>query len=358
MSKSLSDQKTVIISSDADTIFEQISAVRSKWKKWTFLTTLAGGVAASLALRNKFDEFDMADDITNGHPLDFPEHESVEFKTSTGAVLSVSIFKGKGNPIVLSHGWTENQKLWSCLVRELLKDNRYVITYDHQGHGDSSIGNLGLTIDAIAQDLSDLIEGLNLENVILVGHSMGGMTAQYVMVNKPAKTRVSALLLVATAASAVPMATLAKLPAVSGQVVSLLRSTLLEEAFLNDSIGMLLVSSAHGKKPPKAQLLATRDMFLATQKEARSDFVIDMSNLNLIDKLESIKVPTIIMVGTRDTLTPIFLSKQIHVKIKDSILIKLLDRGHMLPFESFVDLKEAIDDLIRLSQPKLKVAQD
>ncbi len=352
MSKPSTIQKTINKSVASNTIFDQVKEIRSKWRKWTFLTTLVGGLGASLALKSKFDEFETAEDVTNGHPLDFPEHDSMEFKTTTGAVLSVSIFKGEGNPIILSHGWTENQKLWSCLIRELLKDNRYVITYDHQGHGDSSIGNQGLTIDAIAQDLSDLIEGLELTDVILAGHSMGGMAAQYMMVYKSAQNRVVGLLLIATTASAVPMATLTKLPAISNQAVKLLRSSLLEEAFLNDSIGMLLVSSAHGKRPPKNQLLATRDMFLTTQKEARSDFVVDMSDLDILDKIENIKVPTIIIVGTRDMLTPVYLAKQIHFKIKNSILIRIQDKGHMLPFESFVDLKEAIEDLIKSAQKK------
>jgi pimeloyl-ACP methyl ester carboxylesterase len=326
-----------------------VSQIRSKWKKWTFLGSLGIGLTTSIALRARFNDFATAYDNTGGNPLDLPEHKSIEFKTSSGAVLAVSIFEGKGSPIVLSHGWTENQKLWSCLVKELQKDKRYVITYDHQGHGDSSIGNLGLTVDAISQDLSDLIEGLDLNDVILVGHSMGGMTAQNLMINKSAKNRVKALILVATAASAVPLASLAKIQPLSDQIVSLLRSSLLEEAFLNDSVGMLLVSGAHGKKPPKAQLLATRDMFLQTQKEARSDFVVDMSKLDLVDDLVEIKVPTIIMVGTKDTLTPLFLAKQIHSKIKDSVLVKLQDRGHMLPFESFMDIKESIDKLTKLT---------
>jgi pimeloyl-ACP methyl ester carboxylesterase len=80
--------------------------------------------------------------------------------------------EGKGKPVVLIHGWSASRKHFKKQINELAKYHR-VICYDLRGHGDSSRVEQGLTMDQFAKDLRDLLTYLKLEDVSLVGWSMG-----------------------------------------------------------------------------------------------------------------------------------------------------------------------------------------
>ena len=85
--------------------------------------------------------------------------------------------KGKGRPVIMMHGWTSSHVIYSLPV-ELLKDNARFITYDHRGHGKSfDTSNEEATMEALSDDLNELIEGLGLFDVTLLGWSMGACVA-------------------------------------------------------------------------------------------------------------------------------------------------------------------------------------
>lgn len=81
---------------------------------------------------------------------------------------------GSGQPIILIHGWPLNRVMWEFQVDTLVNAGYRVISYDRRGFGESSKPWDGYDYDSLAKDLKDLIEALKLENVILVGFSMGG----------------------------------------------------------------------------------------------------------------------------------------------------------------------------------------
>jgi peroxiredoxin len=81
---------------------------------------------------------------------------------------------GSGQPIVLIHGWPLNRVMWEYQVEALVNKGYRVIAYDRRGFGESSKPWNGYDYDTLAKDLKDLIETLKLENVILIGFSMGG----------------------------------------------------------------------------------------------------------------------------------------------------------------------------------------
>lgn len=97
-----------------------------------------------------------------------------KFKTSDNVELFYDV-QGKGKPIVLVHGWSQNRLGFTPQIQELSK-NYKVISYDLRGHGQSERTEKGLTLDRFAQDLRELLEYINLENVLLVGWSMGVST--------------------------------------------------------------------------------------------------------------------------------------------------------------------------------------
>lgn len=81
---------------------------------------------------------------------------------------------GNGQPIILIHGWPLNRVMWEYQVDELVNAGYRVISYDRRGFGESSKPWEGYDYDTLAKDLKDIIETLRLDNVILVGFSMGG----------------------------------------------------------------------------------------------------------------------------------------------------------------------------------------
>jgi len=86
---------------------------------------------------------------------------------------------GDKPPVVLLHGLTANGTCWLPLARELEKDYDVVMP-DARGHGNSSIPDHGYHYDDLADDVESLIDALGLATPVLLGHSMGGMTAAVV----------------------------------------------------------------------------------------------------------------------------------------------------------------------------------
>jgi non-heme chloroperoxidase len=81
---------------------------------------------------------------------------------------------GTGQPVIFSHGWPLTADIWDDQLK-LVADNGFRgIAHDRRGHGRSSQTWSNNTMDDYADDLADLIVGLDLHDVVLVGHSTGG----------------------------------------------------------------------------------------------------------------------------------------------------------------------------------------
>lgn len=89
---------------------------------------------------------------------------------------------GRGpDTLIMMHGWTSSHEIY-LRPAESLKQKARVIIYDHRGHGGSRDANGGKpTMETLADDLHELIEGLSLSNITLLGWSMGaGVVFNYV----------------------------------------------------------------------------------------------------------------------------------------------------------------------------------
>jgi non-heme chloroperoxidase len=87
---------------------------------------------------------------------------------------------GVGKPVLLIHGYPLNGRSWERQERVLLEAGYRVINYDRRGFGNSSKPTVGYDYDTFAADLHGLLDHLELDDVILVGFSMGtGEVARY-----------------------------------------------------------------------------------------------------------------------------------------------------------------------------------
>ena len=83
---------------------------------------------------------------------------------------------GKGNAIVLLHGFLENQTMWKNLVPELSKKHR-IITIDLLGHGESGCLGYVHSMEDNAEAVHSVLSKLRIRKAVFVGHSMGGYVA-------------------------------------------------------------------------------------------------------------------------------------------------------------------------------------
>ncbi len=95
---------------------------------------------------------------------------------------------GDKPPLVLLHGLMLSGACWTPLARTLEKDYD-VIMPDARGHGNSSAPNEGYDYHRLATDVVHLIDALGLDALMLLGHSMGGMTAALVANMQPQRLR-------------------------------------------------------------------------------------------------------------------------------------------------------------------------
>lgn len=95
--------------------------------------------------------------------------------------LEVSDSGGPGRPVVLIHGWPMTHRSWDAQAQALSAAGYRVIRYDRRGFGESDKPSDGYDYDTLADDLAGLMSSLDLNDVTLVGFSMGGgEVARYV----------------------------------------------------------------------------------------------------------------------------------------------------------------------------------
>jgi pimeloyl-ACP methyl ester carboxylesterase len=91
---------------------------------------------------------------------------------------------GKGTPIVFLHSFTQSSYAWMYQLFDLSRDFQTVIA-DFRGHGRSDKPQEGYGLDIMAKDTAAVLDALNLDKVVLVGNSLGGMVAAQLCVDYP-----------------------------------------------------------------------------------------------------------------------------------------------------------------------------
>jgi pimeloyl-ACP methyl ester carboxylesterase len=272
------------------------------------------------------------------HRLDSHDH---------GSIYVVETGEATAPPIVLSHGVTLSVRTWFHQLELLPSDGFRAIAYDHRGHGDSVLGDAGHSLDALAEDVRTVLLALDLHDAILVGHSMGGVAVQSFVLQYPelARQRVRGIVLVSTLAKS-PFGSRstqmkARIERVFNRVPD---STVLWE---RKNLGFLAARIGFGKDPHPSHVELVRRMMHACASDTRRDAPRVLVGLDLTDKLPTVELPTLVVGGTADVLTPPAYAEQLARLIPDSRLALLEDGGHMLMLERTEELDRLIVDFAR-----------
>ena len=250
---------------------------------------------------------------------------------------------GSGPPILLSHGVNLSVQTWSKQLRALADAGFRVIAFDHRGHGSSTLGTELHGLDQLGADVRSVIEGLDLTDVVIVGHSMGGMATQVFCLDHPdiARERVAGIVLLSTLSRS-PFAANPRLARISTWIAE--RAPDSSGVFRAKDLGFVLTRLGFGRNPSPSHVEATRQMILATSPETRRDAAMALGQLNVTDRLGEIDRPTLVICGTADLLTPIAESRRIAARIPGARLEAVEGGGHMLMFERTEMLNRLIVD--------------
>ncbi|MGI8661902.1 MAG: alpha/beta fold hydrolase [Acidimicrobiales bacterium] len=267
--------------------------------------------------------------------------ERTKLETSDGAVLDVHI-AGAGSTVVLSHCWTGDMRIWEPVAARLVADGHRVVRYDQRGHASSTVGSAGCDVERLGDDLHELLQHYDVRDAVIAGHSMGGMTTQAFAIDHPEALaeRVRALVLVATASG-----DLARLP-LARFAPHVVASPLVQRAVASRR-GSVLVRGALGKGASRHAVALTRDTFVATAPSVRLAQLNALSKLDLLEGRKTISVPTTVVVGTRDTMTPPGLARGMAAAIPGARLVTIAGAGHMLPLEATDQIAALIEEAAR-----------
>lgn len=298
----------------------------------------AGAVAATVAGKR----WAAGADATGGEPLRLPDGTERCVTTPDGTELS-TIVAGEGErTFVLSHCWTCDRRIWGPVARHLVDRGHRVVLYDQRGHGRSTVGRDGLTIEALGDDLAAVLADVDARDAVVAGHSMGGMATQAFAVAHPdeLRDRVRGIALVSTSCGQLGI------DGIRGRLGGrVLGGTVVDRALANRRFGPLLVRGAVGRSPALPHLQAVIDTFSATAPATRAGFLRAISAMDFAEALEKVDVPALVVVGSHDQLTPVAHARRLAELLPNARLEVLPDAGHMLPSEApdrLTDLLEAL----------------
>ena len=312
----------------------------SAWKRAAVALGTAGAVAGIAFAGNRAAARRLRGRGTPDDELTLHPERTWRLPAHDGGEIFV-VEAGSGPPILLSHGVTLSVRTWAVQMATLPAAGFRVIAFDHRGHGESTVGTAGHGIEQLAHDVRSVLEGLDLHDVVIVGHSMGGIAAQSFCIHHPdiARARVAGIVLLSSLARS-PLGVNPRVARLVSQAVNRLPDG--AAALRARDLGLIVSRIGFGRDPQPAHVEAARQMMLATTKATRRDAVAALFGLDLTPRLGEIDRPTLVIGGTADVIAPVAESRRMARAIPGARLSEIEGGGHMLMLER----AEVIDRLI------------
>ena len=332
---------------------------RNRWI-WTSAAAGAGALTAGVLLQQRLRR-QIADDPERAVLAEPPRGEVRSIVSADGTVLHAESFGPEGGlPIVLAHGWTESLQYWIYQIRDLSQRGFRVTAYDLRGHGDSqraedySIERFGEDLEAV---LTDVVPADR--RAVVAGHSLGAMSIAAWAEHHDVERAVGAAALINTGVGdLIAEQLLVPVPAVAQAI----NRAVAVHGFLGSRAPLPRFSTplsvgairyiAFGPAATAAQVAFFERMLIACPPDVRADVGIALSELELHHALPRLTVPTIVIVGDKDRLTPPGHGRRIAEELPDLVRLTVLpDTGHMAPLErhdavsaALLELAETIDE--------------
>lgn len=331
----------------------------------TLVDTATNAVKSTLAAHR-------ADLRTRSHGLaafDPPTvpHEVIPVVTADGARLRVHAYGPVDAPvIVFIHGWTCSLEYWNAQINAFAGTHR-VIAFDLRGHGESTDGYAKPSTNLLADDLNDVLDTVLLpgQRAVLVGHSMGGMTLIAWAGRYPERVAEQAAAVLLTNTGAHSLVEVSTMVPGLNKPLRLLRGRALPTP---DWLGKIILGTPVVFPPikPVRWIFARQVMTLDTTPEkldyalavvrgcpmmTRSRYGLLLTELNLGDSARNFSVPTTVLAGDRDDLTPLVHSQRLVELLRQAGTLaehKVLPTGHLGNVERYdlfnAELRQVLAD--------------
>jgi len=240
----------------------------------------------------------------------------------------ISIYQSgepKNKAILFIHGFPYDHNMWEKQVEEL-KSAYHCVTYDIRGLGSSPAGDGQLTMESFVDDVESIIDSLKLERPVLCGLSMGGYIAFRCM--ERMQDKFSGLIICDSKPEADNNE--AKLRRASG--IKTINTEGVQK-FVEDFVpGCFAPGSISNSKIPYEEVLNRSMKF--DPKGVKGCLLAMLSRTDTTSYLSQIKIPTLIICGEDDKLTPPEVMKLTSESITHSEFFIIPEAGHMTPIEN------------------------
>jgi pimeloyl-ACP methyl ester carboxylesterase len=231
---------------------------------------------------------------------------------SDDAEILVSAF-GNGPRTLLAHGgWVGSGELWAAPFETLSRSWR-AVTYDHRGTGGTRHSAPAITFELLVSDLFRVLDALKIETCVLAAESMGAMVVLEAALRRP--DRFSGLVIVDGRYT-------------GGQTPQ--RDKLIAGCKADFSATMdAFVDACVQETDCEAEKAWGKQIVKRSNASAAIQMLECVENVELTSRLKLISVPTLILHGSRDVITPLASSETLNALIPNSKLVVAEGAGHV-----------------------------
>ena len=256
-------------------------------------------------------------------------------------INGLSVFlsgENESKSIVFVHGFPFDYRMWQAQVEELSREY-FCVTYDIRGLGESTVEDGQFTMEMFVDDLEKIIDELKLNRPVLCGLSMGGYISLRAV--ERIQDKFSALILCDTKSSA------------DDNEGKLKRAAAIKQINLGefDSFIESFVLNCFGEKFVKENNSEYRKVVERSKKNnplgVKGCLLAMAGRTDTTGNIPKIKLPTLIICGSEDKLTPPSVMKPMAEQIPNSEFVLVNNAGHMTPIEYPQVICRAIKDFLK-----------
>ncbi|MDE7365203.1 MAG: alpha/beta hydrolase [Ruminococcus sp.] len=241
--------------------------------------------------------------------------------------------KGKGDLIVLLHGWGSNIKLFANLI-DLLSKKYMVVAMDMPGFGESAEPPSAWCVDDYVNFVIDFLKDYNTDKVMLLGHSFGGRVIIKLNSKKNLPFKITKVILVDSAGILPPKSNKKSLRTYYYKAGKAVLSTGIAKKIAPDAL------ENFRKKMGSADYAAASPLM--------RQVLVKVVNEDLEPLLPNIKCPTLLVWGVNDTATPLSDGEKMEKLIPDAGLVKLENAGHYSFLEQQFTFNRVMSSFMKL----------
>ena len=246
---------------------------------------------------------------------------------------------GDGKPVLLIHGWPESDEIFSDYYTLLADQGYRAIGITMRGFGQSDRATGTYDFNTFSKDILKVLQKLELKEVTLVGFSMGGAIATYLIANFAPK-QVSRLVIVC---ANVPLAIqkdnylLGPTAEMFDAVIELIAT---DREAITDVYGNLFQLTEDFMPRETGNWINKIGMEASVEATIRG--IEELKDLDLRPDLNRIKIPTAIFHAINDNVVPFELAKMSNAGIPNSVLIEFSEGGHWILFKEKEKIMEEL----------------